>query len=462
MKRIVCLFSALLAIIAIFTFANLNPQANEKQGFEKLVTIDGITYATESYFYEDAWPEDKEDKYYVIGFEQEYDKLGNPNHTEIIFKDEIEQIPVVGIDTDDFKNCIEIEKIVFSKNMTDIYRFGTFSGCKGIIEVVLSDSVRRIPWQTFQDCSNLEKIVLPKELRVISPYAFKNCTKLKNITIPEKVNLVDAYAFYGCKRLEEISFLTKAPEEIEMGKYAFKKTALLNKKQKEGKAWIVGNGYLVDGSGLHGEITLNGKNISSIANYAFVNNKNIQKVTIKNVEEIGEKAFKRSGVETLIVKNVNFIRDEAFAGSEIETAYIRNVPNMAGLVFKGCKKMKNCTLSGMETIYSLTFYRCNKLKKITLGKKTKVIEAQAFAECKSLVEININSNKKIVWEQSDDIKEHKSFGNFYKCNSLKKIKVKSSKVSKTIKKAGIPKGVELDVPNNAIKNYKKYVRCKVI
>ena len=80
-----------------------------------------------------------------------------------------------------------------------------FMNCTGITTIRLSPSVKRLTG--FTGCKGLKELVIPNTVECIGNYAFKGCKGLKSIVIPESVMLIGESAFEDCKRLKEVTFL---------------------------------------------------------------------------------------------------------------------------------------------------------------------------------------------------------------------------------------------------------------
>ena len=56
---------------------------------------------------------------------------------------------------------------------------------------------------TFARCG-IEEIILPDTLKRIPPYAFKECKNLKRVVCGTGLKKIDAWAFGGCDQLSEL------------------------------------------------------------------------------------------------------------------------------------------------------------------------------------------------------------------------------------------------------------------
>lgn len=99
-----------------------------------------------------------------------------------------------------------------------------FKGCKGLVSVVIPDSVKEIGNGAFAGCTCLTSITVPESVKAIGDEncyyngAFSNCTSLTSITIPQGIKIIGADAFSGCSSLESIKI---AKSVTTIGKRAF-------------------------------------------------------------------------------------------------------------------------------------------------------------------------------------------------------------------------------------------------
>ena len=165
------------------------------------------------------------------------------------------------------------------------------------------------------------------------------------------------------------------------------------------------------------KITINGTTykVTSVADNAFKNNKNVKKVVIgSNVKTIGANAF--------------------MGCSNLQTVTMgKNVTTIGSKAFYNCTKLKTITLpSKLKTIGNYAFYKCTKLKKINIPSKVNKIGKQAFYGCKNLKTITIKTtlltSKKVG---------SKAFKNIYSKATIKVPSKKFSAYKKLLKSKGV-------------------------
>lgn len=85
-----------------------------------------------------------------------------------------------------FRNCFNLNTVIFEGNKDIDFGYGIFMGCDSLIDVRLPDNLKNIP-----------------------TWMFKNCKSLTSIEIPNTVREIGKDAFYGCESLKYIKFLGK-------------------------------------------------------------------------------------------------------------------------------------------------------------------------------------------------------------------------------------------------------------
>ncbi|MBR7101257.1 MAG: leucine-rich repeat domain-containing protein [Clostridia bacterium] len=88
---------------------------------------------------------------------------------------------------------------------------GSFEACKGLVSVVIPDSVKHICNNAFYYCEGLKTFNLPKKLVSIGENAFARCIKLEGeLLIPDGTKEIGCAAFYSCKNLTSV----KIPDSV--------------------------------------------------------------------------------------------------------------------------------------------------------------------------------------------------------------------------------------------------------
>ena len=254
-----------------------------------------------------------------------------------------------------------------------------------------------------------------KKVVGIWSHAFAN-SSIKSITIPSTVEKIGSNAFYKCYALQAVT-LNEGLKEI--GKSVFEGTSIE-------EITIPATVEKVDS--LFGDVKIRVKDGN--AKYEAIDNCLIEKATKKLIS---------GGKYSVIPDGVKEIGKEAFCGTSIESATIPSTVEKIGLsAFFRCKKLKTVTLneglkeiggtafqgtsiesitipSTVEKIESLAFGYCTKLKTVTLNEGLKKIEFNAF-QGTSIESITIPSTVEGI-----------RFGAFSGCSKLTQIDCKLRK-----------------------------------
>ena len=96
----------------------------------------------------------------------------------------IEDCPVITIDYNAFRDCINLESIVIPDTVTHI-NGSAFENCTGLSEIAFPDSLVWIGGSAFGNCTSLASIMIPATVSGLGDRAFYGCTKLENIDVNE-------------------------------------------------------------------------------------------------------------------------------------------------------------------------------------------------------------------------------------------------------------------------------------
>ncbi len=185
----------------------------------------------------------------------------------------------------------------------------------------------------------------------IDSEAFDGCTALKKVIIPASVKKIEASVFEGCTALEDVVINATALEEAEdMFKGVSSADKPINVKIGAGVT-VIPERMFADTDSL---------NISFEAGSA--------------VAEIGDEAFKNSGLTSINLSALEKIGSSAFEGCTALTAVSvssaeKNI-NLGAKAFKGCTKLTGVELNASTmSSYGDSFDGCENLSEITFGGK---------------------------------------------------------------------------------------------
>jgi len=269
--------------------------------------------------------------------------------------------------------------------------------------------------EAFASAVNLKKIKLNSDLGYIDFRAFEDCRSLTSIRIPRKAYLGDdpGQCFWGCRSLKEIGVDSKNRN------YSSVKGVLLDKSKRKLLCYPQAKKskkYAVP------------KNVTTIKEYAFVDNRYLQKVTMgKKVKEIEKMAFLR-------------------AKALRQAALCPKIEKIGNGAFSDCVKMQKISIpSKVKKLSATIFSGCTSLREAVVGKSVKYVEYAAFKNCKSLRKLTFKGKKWMDWFDHDPVfikTGSKSYSKLVvhvpKCTGKQKTKCR-----KVLKTAGLHKKAKI-------------------
>lgn len=276
------------------------------------------------------------------------------------------QIQAVGYAA--FEDCVGLHSVVFSEpSFVNSLYYYSFSGCVGLISVLLPNSIQSIEGYSFKGCTALNTINFPEGIASIGYQAFVNCSSLENVVLPETLVEIKGEAFRKCVSLNSMIIPNSL---ISMGDYSFAGCEKLT-------TLIIGN------------------SLEIIARNAFANCEKLQSVIFiapSSLKVIESNAFDNCGELAII----EFPESLVTIGSES---------------FKKCVSLKDIILSdGVESIGSYAFIGCSSVESIKFSSSLKEINNSAFREIPLVTTIYIPDNVILVGDYA-----------FAKCSGLKEV-----------------------------------------
>lgn len=272
-----------------------------------------------------------------------------------------------------------------------------FQGNATVKTVKLPNTVRAVKWGAFSDCKNLENVILNEGLTELGHSVFAGESKIEEIVIPSTVTDIDEFTFGYCQSLKSVRFLGNAPDGYLNREIPHAPTGVDYKIHYESGAsgfsspfW---NGYPTFEYGASEEIpTYEGfqyvENSNGIAIMRYVGSETEiiipEKIKNKNVTEIGALAFSANGnIESVeIPSTVTLIGARSFyACSALSSVSLSDgVEKIDMSAFLGCSNLSDVSLpSSLTYIGDFAFSNCTALKSITVPSGVSHLGAQAFA-----------------------------------------------------------------------------------
>ena len=259
-----------------------------------------------------------------------------------------------------------------------------FSGCSGLTEVTLPDTLEIVPIDAFQGCTNLTSITLPQNVKEIGASAFEK-SGLETIVIPSGVTKIQTSTFANCSNLQTISGLENVNS---IGEKAFYQCTSLSTieglhqlKTIDTQAFFQCAETGIGGIGIK-EIDIDWSKVESIGEKAFgiAFAKNAETITLdektfESLKKIGKMAFAKAQNMTghlFIPEGVDSIPDQAFMVTNIVNITLPNsVKNIGFMAFASCTNLESITIgsdnsSKLTNINSLAFMNDSKITSVII------------------------------------------------------------------------------------------------
>ena len=302
---------------------------------------------------------------------------------------------VVSIESSAFSDCKGIISVIIPDSVTSIGS-SAFYGCTGLTSVYYTGDIAGWCGITFEgyqanpldyagnlyiDGQSVTELVIPDSVTEIKGHAFSGCTGLTAVTIPDSVTSIGEGAFSGCSSLESITipFVGAEAGKTSSDTYQYPFGYIFGTSSYTGGTkvtqWYYGSSnssttrstYYIPSS--LRSVTVTGGNILY---RAFDDCSMLTSVTMGNsVESIGDEAFVScTGLTSVTIGNsVTSIGDEAF---------------------NSCRGLSSVTIGNSVTsIGDYAFLGCKGLTSVTIGNSVASIGAGALSGCSSLESITV-------------------------------------------------------------------------
>ena len=337
---------------------------------------------------------------------------------------------VTKIGSEAFAKCTSLESITMSDSITEIEK-KVFDGCTKLTEITIPKSVTKLDTAVFT--SNLTTVYYNAEnctFTGLSQHTAKGTyctpfykTNIKNVIIGDTVKRIPNYFFCNADFIDNIAL----PDSVtEIGKDAFRLSTVKNISFPANLIVIedcafsetqvsINGGTFPDGMRMIGKEAFSYCNnleeiyipdsVVHISEYAFENCKKLSKVRMSpNVNLISRSCFINCSLlrEFIWDSDVKLISDFAFYNCKLLSEFdftgvellYPNSFTYTGVTVVALGENKNEEATGLIVVEEQSFKNCADLETLSIGGNVATIKSEAFADCSNL-EVAVISNSVI-------------------------------------------------------------------
>ena len=254
---------------------------------------------------------------------------------------------------------------------------GAFYMNDRIVSVTIPDTVKKIGAWAFEECTALKNVDFGNGVTEIGISAFCGCTSLTKIALPDSIRIIDESAFTLCSSVTEVTLNLNGVLEV-IGDAAFAGCSKIESFIMPDSVTYMGWGAFMQCTSL--KLMALSNNLTEIDDYAFSECTKLSTLTFgvdSKVTRIGRAAFDRCAIEEVVIP-----------------AYVYEIGATA---FYKCTKLKKVTLN--DSLLKLgdgVFSGCKVLEEITIPFFVNYIGVEAFKDCSKL--------KSVTFENPDNWK----------------------------------------------------------
>lgn len=352
--------------------------------------------------------------------------LFSKDGTELVFcpADKVAEVYTVPADVRkisdySFKDNVGVKAVVFADADKDL-EIGQYAFQNSSIEsVTLPDRLVSIALYAFSGCASLKTVTFGDscKLSTIGDRAFEKCASLTEISLPDLTTSIGAYAFAECSSLKNVNF-SENSQLINIGQNAFRSCAALveftapktlvnlGKPSTTDTVLVTTSSYTFYNCKSLKKADLSSCAVENIAMYTFESCDALETVLLpQGLKGIGQYAFRNCVKlsEISLPEGLVTLNAQAFSGcgQYFEKTGLKTglksitvpstVTTIGKSVFENCAALEEATVKSTNVGENM-FLGCVSLKKVTIGAETESIKALAFSGCKSLAEVNMQSN----------------------------------------------------------------------
>ncbi|MBR4103057.1 MAG: leucine-rich repeat domain-containing protein, partial [Thermoguttaceae bacterium] len=309
--------------------------------------------------------------------------------TTVVIPETLGGLPVKAVGVVAFARMRNLKTVRISRNLETIGS-RAFAGCVKLetIEFAkdengdVASNLREIGDDAFSKCAALKSFAAPDSLVKLGGWAFCDCPSLETVTLGKNLQNVSSCAFANCGALSRVD-TTVCEKLTGIANDAFLNCGALSSFDAPKSL------RYVHATAFAGRSTPLAFNLDPESEFLKLVDGCL--ITIAD-EEVNDKQLiayfgERSG-ELVVPEGVVNVFLSAFAGADFETVRLpKSVRVINNEAFKDCKSLKRVVIpedSDLKAIGNTAFGGCESLETFDWPKSLKVICALAFVDCKSL------------------------------------------------------------------------------
>ena len=289
-----------------------------------------------------------------------------------------------------------IKTVTFNKCPDNEIPDNAFSGCTGLTDVTIGNTVTSIGNKAFYSCSALASITIPDGVTTIGVQAFQECTSLTEMEIPDTVTTIWSGIFWQCTGLKKViwnSSINKIPRQTFYG------CSSLTEMEIPNTVTTIDKSAFRDCSSL---VTNIPTTVTTIGSDAFKRCSKLATAIPTTVTSIGDTAF---GYCTSLIfsipESLTKIENQTFIGCSATTSVTipDNITSIGDRAFGYCTGLTEVTIDENSTIDDnnlglYIFHTCEALVTVTFPKNNNIntIKNRWFYSCKNLISVNNLNN----------------------------------------------------------------------
>jgi len=278
-----------------------------------------------------------------------------------------------------FAGCEALETVGL-QNATSLRTLGeyAFAYCVSLTDIVMPESLTKIPAYAFYYCVYLERVGFSSSLASIGGNAFAYCIRFEGtdgngeLKLPSSLNTIGAYAFVMNRQLNKVDLgdcnLTGSTNY--WGEYAFAECTNVKEVILPKEATLLYN-YIFYGCTSLEKINLEETKINNIRTYAFGHCTSLKDVRLPStIRTIYAYAFVNTGMETLTIPDMGAdgrIMSYAFAlNTKLKELHLPNTISAIDSYTFAETAIKEVYIPkslDRDSIHQSAFYLCSKLER---------------------------------------------------------------------------------------------------